>query len=227
MTQSWVFWVLAGYLCGSVPFGWLIGRAKGVDLRRCGSGNVGSTNAGRVLGKQWGWLCFGLDTFKGTAPVLAAGWSMGLTHQILTQPQAWQWLAVAASTILGHIFPVWLRFRGGKGVATGLGSLVGFWPLLSVPVLAAMATWLIVVAVSRYVSLASIAAAAAVPLFLAASVTIRQQPWGQAMPFLLTTGILAVLVIARHRSNVARVLSGTEPKLGQPCQTTASQPSDG
>ncbi len=207
-------WTVVGYLCGSVPFALLIGWARGVDIRRVGSGNVGATNTGRALGTKWGGLCLVLDVLKGITPVAFAGWMMGYVHGSLMPHQAWRWLAVAAAAMLGHVYPIWLRFRGGKGVATGLGVLLGFGPLLTVPVSFSVVIWLLVLAVSRYVSLASIVAAMAVPLLLCGQAAARQQ-LGQITPFLVSTMMLASLVIVRHHTNIWRLWTGTEPKLGQ------------
>jgi len=146
------------YLVGSVPFGYLMGRARGVDLRTRGSGNIGATNVARVLGRRWGLLCFALDVLKGLAPVLLAGLVIAGRGASAPGPaRQGAWLAVAFGAIAGHVFPVWLRFRGGKGVATSLGVLLGFYPYFTFAGLAALAIWVAVVAVWRYVSLASIA----------------------------------------------------------------------
>ena len=216
MSWQWVAWVIIGYGCGSVPVGWLIGRAHGIDIHRHGSGNVGATNVGRTLGKQWGVLCLALDALKGFGPVLLAGWGMGVAVRGgLEATQSWCWLAVAAATVLGHVFPMPLGLRGGKGVATGLGALLGFWPLLTVPTLAAMVTWLLLASMFRYVSLASIVAAAAIPIYLWLAWRMLLFEMAQMQPFLIVTALMALLVLARHRSNLARLYAGTESRLGQ------------
>jgi len=214
MSHHWLIWAGIGYFCGSIPFGLLIGLAKGIDIRHSGSGNVGATNTGRVLGKKWGVVCFSLDLLKGTAPVLIGGWFMGYAGQTLTSIQAWQWLSVAATAMLGHIFPIWLRFAGGKGVATGLGVLLGFWPLLTIPALASAVIWVVVLAMWRFVSLASMIAAGSIPLLLVVHAYFRQQTPGEIAPFLLATGALSILVVIRHRSNITRLRGGSEPKIG-------------
>ncbi len=212
----WWAWVMAGYLAGSIPFGLLIGWMRGVDIRQAGSGNVGATNVGRLLGRPWGVGCFVLDVLKGLAPVLAAGWAMGLLGRIDLPPaQAWQWLAVAAAAVLGHVFPVWLKFKGGKGAATGFGVLLGFYPLLTWPGLAAMATWIVLVLGTRYVSLASMAAAVGLPVYLYLIWGVaRHQPIDRLLPLLGVTAALALLVVVRHRGNIGRLLAGTESKIG-------------
>ncbi|MEE9212567.1 MAG: glycerol-3-phosphate 1-O-acyltransferase PlsY [Phycisphaeraceae bacterium] len=217
MPWAVLLWVLVGYVCGSVPFGLLIGRARGVDIRTAGSGNVGATNVVRLLGRTWGVLCFVLDVLKGLCPVLAAGVVMGWAGRTdLKAVEAWQWLAVAVAAVLGHIFPIWLSFKGGKGVATGLGVLLGFFPVLTPAGLVAALTWLAMAGLFRYVSLASMTAAAAIPIYLLIGAAINGgRPTMDLMPLLIVTGLMAVLVVVRHRTNLSRLCAGTEPKLGQ------------
>lgn len=213
---AWIAWVVLGYLAGSIPFGLLIGRLRGVDIRRAGSGNVGATNVGRLLGRRWGVACFVLDVLKGAAPVLLAGWGMGLLGRVdIAAGEAWWWLAVGAAAVLGHVFPVWLKFRGGKGVATSFGVLLGLWPLMTLPGLAALATWLVVAAATRYVSLASIIAAVGLPVYLYLIWGLgRGRSLHELLPLLLVAAALALLVIVRHCGNIARLLAGTESKIG-------------
>lgn len=208
-------WLAISYLCGSVPFALLLGKLKGVDIRKEGSGNVGATNVWRVLGRRWGVACFFMDMLKGFVPVLGAGLIMGwVGDESLGLGQAWQWLAVAMAAVLGHVYPLWLRFRGGKGVATGLGVLLGFWPILTVPGLAAWATWVAMILSLRYVSLASMVAAVSIPVYLV--VLHRWRGAHESLwPMLMVTCIMAALVIVRHRSNLVRLFDGTEPKVGR------------
>lgn len=216
MIGSWLPWILIGYVSGSIPFGLLIGLARGMDIRKAGSGNIGATNVGRVLGQKFGVLCLLLDMLKGFVPVLLAGWSMGALGQTHLPPdEALKWLAVAAAAMLGHVFPIWLRFRGGKGVATGLGVLLGVWPLLTWPALIALAVWLALVGGTRYVSLASMVAAASLPVSAMIIAAAQHVPLGRRWPMIAVSAAMAVLVIVRHRANVARLLSGTEPRLGK------------
>jgi len=215
VNQSVWFWVLMGYLCGSVPFGLLLGLAQGVDIRQSGSGNIGATNALRVLGRKTGVVCFGLDVLKGLVPVLTASWAMGYIGGPHNQGQAWEWLVVATSPIVGHIYPVWLRFKGGKGVATGLGAMLGVWPALTWPGLCAIVVWAVTVGVWRYVSLASVVSAVSVPLVVAITVLGFGQRWADAVPFVIMTSLLAGLVIVRHWNNLGRIRAGSEPKIGQ------------
>jgi len=212
-------WLLLAYLCGSIPFGVLIGRAKGIDIRQAGSGNVGATNVARLLGRTWGIACFVLDVLKGLAPVLAAGFAFACFGRALTAGQTWLWLAVGAATVLGHVFPVWLGFRGGKGVATGLGAVLGYWPTVTLAAAAALLTWLIAAAVWRYVSLASIIAAALLPLYVLLAARLMGMAASAVAPFVLVTLLLALLVIWRHRTNIVRLRAGTESKIGHKRQS--------
>ena len=215
MQWLWILWIAIGYGCGSVPCGWLIGRAHGLDIRQHGSGNVGATNVARTVGRHWGLLCFALDAIKGLVPVVVSGLAMDVAGRMqLEATQAWCWLAVAAAAVAGHVFPLWLSLRGGKGVATGFGVLMGFWPLLTLPGLAAVVTWLLLASMFRYVSLASMGAAVAMPIYLWLASRITTVPASQLNPFLIVTSLLALLVIVRHRSNLTRLYAGTEDRLG-------------
>jgi len=225
----WWCWIAVGYLCGSIPFGLLIGKAHGVDIRKHGSGNVGATNTGRVLGARWGQLCFLLDVLKGLIPVLVAGMALGyIDEQRATgggpsagtlpfspsTADSWRWLAIAASPMLGHVFPVWLKFKGGKGVATGLGVLLGMWPVLTLPGVAAGLTWAVMAALFRYVSLASVTAGVLLPVYVLIAARVHGRPLDEMLPYLIVTGLMALLVIVRHRTNIKRLIAGTEPKIG-------------
>ncbi len=267
----WPVWVGVGYLAGSVPFALLIGKARGVDIRQHGSGNVGATNVGRTCGRRWGVLCFILDVLKGALPVILAGHFMhwppdappppdiaqpvaaaqqiaqqaaqvaqevsqnvaqALHQQTAASPWVtsgggtwqWCWLLVAVAAVLGHMFPLWLRFRGGKGVATGLGALLGFYPLVTLPALAAAATWIVLVKCFRYVSLASMVAACALPGYLALWLLWDGVPLGERLPFFVITILLAALVVLRHRANIGRLLAGTESKVGAKPKPADDQP---
>jgi glycerol-3-phosphate acyltransferase PlsY len=239
--QFWWLWLLLGYLSGSVPFGLLIAAGRGVDIRKAGSGNVGATNVGRVLGRRWGALCFSLDVLKGALPVLAGGWAMGMLGRYTLAPgEAWAWMGVAAAAVIGHVWPVWLKFRGGKGVATALGVMVGIYPAFTYPALAAAAVWLLFASAFRYVSLASIFGVLALwTIELVNAISQRGQLvallgtahgdagagagsqwlWAlshwQPIPMLVVTTLLALLVLVRHRSNMRRLIAGTESRLGE------------
>lgn len=202
---------MIGYIAGSIPFSLLIGKAKGVDIRKHGSGNVGATNVGRVLGKPYGIGCFVLDVCKGAIPVAIAG--QFIEHGHVTGQ--WQWLAVAAAAVMGHVFPVWLKFKGGKGVATGFGVLLGFWPTLTLPALATIVTWIICVVIWRYISLASIIGAILLPIYFVIIAKMRGELIADLMPFFIVSSLLSLLVILRHLSNIKRLFAGTESKVLQ------------
>lgn len=216
--------ILGGALLGSVPTGYLIAQARGIDLRARGSGNIGATNLGRVLGRGAFILCFTLDALKGLAPPLAWGlWTGHAGRLDLPASELLAYLSVMSAPVLGHMFCPWLGFRGGKGVATGLGALLGVAPVLTAAGLVGLAVWLIVFRLRGIVSLASIAAAASVPLSVLALLLLARagagpEGWGRAdlsrwWPYLLLTGVLGGVVILRHRANIARLRAGTEGRF--------------
>jgi acyl phosphate:glycerol-3-phosphate acyltransferase len=194
--------ITSSYLLGSIPFGYLAGRIAGVDVRRHGSGNIGATNVLRVLGWKYGYPVFLADTLKGFFAVRLALW-LGTSSPVTASKLG---VLAAICAVLGHSFPIWLGFRGGKGVATSAGAYFG---LLPAETLIAVAVWVITFLLFRFVSVASVAAAVAVPLsvwLLAARVPDR----GLLLAFSVA---LAALVIVRHRSNIGRLFRGTEPRF--------------
>ncbi len=203
--------VAAAYLIGSIPFGLILARAHGKDLRKIGSGNIGATNLARALGRKWGYLCFALDTLKGLLPMVVvaaiAGWPNEPTLL------AW-WLAVGIAAILGHVFPVFLRFKGGKGVATSFGVALGLWPYFTLGAFVALAVWLGTVLIWRYVSLASVCAAVTFPLVLFVGILVVPS-WTACglWPLLIAAIAIPVLVVVRHRENIRRLIAGTEGKI--------------
>lgn len=207
---------LCAYVIGATPFGFLIARAKGIDLRRHGSGNVGATNVGRVIGRKWGYLCFVLDVGKGFLPVFAVGLYLRSRGIEMSSGGQAAWLLTALGAVLGHVLTFWLAFKGGKGVATSLGVVLGVWPYFTVPGAAALAVWIVTVLLTRYVSVASIAAAAAFPLLFILATRLVGWPLGQLTPLLGFAALVATLVIVRHRSNLSRLIAGTEHKIGEP-----------
>lgn len=210
---AWLVWLGSAYVVGATPFGLLIGRMRGVDVRKVGSGNVGATNVGRALGKAWGVVCFVLDVGKGLGPTIAFGAWAGLLHdEALSAAAAGQWIAVGAAAVIGHVFSFWLKFRGGKGVATGLGALLGVWPALTLAALACGVIWLAIVKASGYVSLASVVGAAALPAAAAICGWLTGLNGGAIAVFAGVTAALGLLVIVRHRANLARLRAGTENK---------------
>lgn len=203
---------LIGYVIGSTPFGMLIAKAKGVDLRKVGSGNVGATNVGRTLGKKWGYLCFFLDVGKGFICVAGAMVFTSREPALINQAI---WLGTGCGAILGHVFSFWLRFKGGKGAATSLGVVVGIYPYFTYAGLVAFAIWIAVTLISRYVSLGSIIAALAfVPLFLGFSLAFNW-PATDLWPLGSFALAMVALIIIRHRSNIGRLIAGTENKIGK------------
>lgn len=191
--------IAGAYLLGAVPFGLVMARVlKGVDLRTVGSGNIGATNAMRVLGRPLGLVAFALDFLKGWLPVFALAPAAALAPERVTGLQ----VLCGAAAVLGHCFPVYLRFRGGKGVATGCGALVALDPVVF---LVGGAAWLVALAATRYVGVASMV----MGLGFCAAALVRG-------PGELLAGavLLEVLILVRHRSNIERLLAGTEPRIG-------------
>jgi acyl phosphate:glycerol-3-phosphate acyltransferase len=191
------FVAAAAYLLGSVPNGWIIGRLNGIDLQKVGSGNIGATNVFRCVGKGWGISAFVLDALKGFVPAF-------VFPRLMDSPPGWLGLACGVSAVVGHLWPVWLGFRGGKGVSTSAGMLLGIAPAaVGVGFLVFAAT----VAATRFVSLGSILAAIAVP---AAYLALH----GTANPLLAGALVaMGILVVFMHRANLKRLLKGTEPRI--------------
>ena len=204
--------IVAAYLLGSVPFGVIIARAHGKNLRSIGSGNIGATNVSRALGRRWAYLCFLLDVLKGLVPMLVAGTLIEVSDP--TPGLLSLWLAVGCAAILGHIFPIYLKFKGGKGVATSLGVALGLWPYYTICAALAFAIWAGVVLLWRYISLASIAASIAFPLTLILAIVLTPG-WNFAnlWPLLAAAIAIPVMVIVRHRENIKRLIAGTESKV--------------
>jgi acyl phosphate:glycerol-3-phosphate acyltransferase len=199
--------ILIAYLSGSLPFGYWAGKLKGIDIREHGSRNIGATNVVRVLGKKVGIPVFILDLLKGMVPtLLATTWMenrLGATGDTATLVG----VCCAAAAVLGHMFSFWVGFKGGKGVATSAGGLLGLAPLA---LFIAFLVWLVVFSVSRYVALASIVSSIALPIALAVIMTL-QHKWNFV---LLGFGIvMGTLVVVRHRANIQRLLSGTENRF--------------
>ncbi len=217
--------ILAGYAIGSVPFGLLIARSRGIDIRQHGSRNIGATNVGRVLGKKFFFLCFFLDMLKGLVPTLAFGLINHLvrTNTALTPAETWWWLGAMIAPVLGHMFSIFLRFKGGKGVATGLGTLLAVFPVLTIAGGIALAAFLIVLKGTKYVGVSSCAAALSLPITTLALVLALPDRFGGAWPAAIATGLLAAVVIFKHRGNLQRALAGTEHKLGQRVEATKAR----
>jgi len=189
---------LAAYLFGSVPYGFLAGKLCGLDLRKVGSGNIASTNVMRTLGKKWGYSVFFLDFMKGFIPVWIV-YRLGYS----------EYMQVIASVlvIVGHNFPIWLGFRGGKGIATSGGVILALFPLWIFSM--SMSTWIILFLTTRYVSVASLGAAVAITTTALVLGALNMMTW-----FLVSIGgVISLLGILRHRGNISRLLAGTEPKF--------------
>ncbi len=198
--------LVGSYLLGSIPFGYLAGRLVGIDIRQAGSGNVGATNVVRVLGKRYGYPVFALDVLKGFGAVKIA------ILMAPGRPPEWNspeivGILAAMSSILGHLYPPWLKFNGGKGVATSAGALLALTPVAT---LIGVAIWIIVFWLTRYVSLASITAAVVLPIVI---VVVSSQDENKGKPLVYSSACVAAIVIWRHRSNLSRLMRGTEPRF--------------
>jgi glycerol-3-phosphate acyltransferase PlsY len=198
--------LVASYLLGSIPFGYLAGRLTGIDVRKVGSGNIGATNVVRVLGKRYGYPVFVLDFIKGLAAVTLSSTAARIAQAPWPSPETLGVFA-AISAVVGHSFPVWLRFRGGKGVAVSAGALFGLMPVAT---LVGVAIWILVFFTTRYVSAASIAAAMVLP-FVIWITTRADENRGQALFY--ASLCLAAFVIWRHRSNLSRLIHGSEARF--------------
>jgi len=200
-----------GYVLGSIPFGLLLTRLAGLgDIRGIGSGNIGATNVLRTGRKGLALATLLLDGAKGAAALL-------LAYRFYGEPMA---MAAGAGAMVGHVFPVWLGFKGGKGVATALGTLLAAaWPIGAL----ACATWLIVAALFRYSSLAALAALALAPVYAVLFDALGLMPAAGAIGHVslaLLSAAIAALVFARHEGNIRRLMAGTEPKIGAGKATT-------
>ena len=212
-----LLWIVAAYLIGSIPFGFLAGKMRGIDIRDHGSGNIGATNVLRTLGKPVGISVLILDVAKGAVPVLLAQrFSDSSLIPIVT----------AVATILGHNYTCFLGFKGGKGIATSAGALA---PLLPIPMLVALLLWIVLFFGTRYVSVASIGAAASLPITLGMLFATQKSRDWILFGF---TALLAVLAVWRHRPNIQKLRNGTEnrfvpkSKRENPGTTTASHDHD-
>ena len=194
----------AAYVVGATPFGYMAGKMKGIDIRDHGSGNIGATNVIRVLGKKIGIPVFILDVLKGLLPVLVTHW--------VGRDQYCQ-IAAAMGAVLGHNYTFYLGYKGGKGIATSAGALFG---LVWLPALIAVVTWIIMFYATRYVAVASIAAAAILPVATGLHTGVS--------PSFYFTVALAMLAIWRHRSNIQRLRAGTENRFARKPKVAPTQP---
>ena len=200
--------LVGSYLLGSIPFGYVAGRLAGTDIRQAGSGNVGATNVVRILGKRYGYPVFALDVLKGFGAVKIS--------MLLAPGRPPQWnspeifgILAAISSVLGHLYPPWLKFKGGKGVATSAGALLALTPLAT---LIGVAIWVIVFWMTRYVSLASVIAAIVLPLVI---LVVSRHDQNKVGPLVFSSACVAIIVVWRHRSNLSRLMRGTEPRFAR------------
>jgi glycerol-3-phosphate acyltransferase PlsY len=231
---------ILGYLLGSIPFGYLVAKFRGVDIRQQGSGNIGATNVMRVLGKGPGYTVFACDALKGLIAVMAGSYiathhsiSFTAVHQVYhgvneeierstdfyRLPESIGAIIAAITCMIGHCFPVWLGFKGGKGMAVAAGVLIGMMPVTAA---GCLLLWAVVFLATRYVSLASIAAAVALPVFtMLRLVTGSLQGW----PYFYFATAACILAVWRHRSNIVRLANGTENRfVKKPKEAPAAEP---
>ena len=200
---------IAAYFVGSIPFGLIVGKAKGIDPRTQGSGNIGATNVGRLLGGKFFALVFTLDLLKGMLPMLAGAYLVR-NFDLQSKPYL-LWMLVGAGAIAGHLFPIYLKFKGGKGVATSAGVLLGLWPFYTLPAFVVIGIFLLVFLISRTVSLGSIIGS------LAFAPTYALFGWwqgwpivGKQLPLLIFAIVMSLMITWKHRANIQRLLAGTE-----------------
>lgn len=211
-----------GYLLGSIPFGLVVGLLKGVDPRQAGSGNIGATNIGRLLGLRYFWLVFVLDLLKSLLPMLFAAWLVSRNGGSFTHPVAGVeiyllWLGVGLAAILGHMFSPFLGFKGGKGVATSAGVLLGLFPYYTFPGLLSIGIFIIVFFIWRYISLASVIGVVCFPVIYLICGLVNHWPiFSQQLPLLIAAVLVALLIVLKHRTNLVRLRAGTEHRLGRP-----------
>lgn len=217
---------IGSYLLGGIPFGFIAGRLRGIDLRQAGSGNIGATNVARVLGRRWGMGVFVLDSLKGfisalgAGRIFAAGAAQGSHDSALTVV----WLFAAFCAVLGHNFSPFLGFRGGKGVSTSFGAALGIFPHLTIPAVVALVVWGIFALLTRMSSVASIGASVALPVSYLVLALNRDGAVVRRWPFVTFTLLLAAFAVIRHRANLSRILAGTEARIGRG-ETTDAGPS--
>jgi glycerol-3-phosphate acyltransferase PlsY len=203
--------IILAYFLGAIPFGLLIGLARGVDVRTQGSRNIGATNVGRVVGRKWGYLCLALDVLKGFGPTLSASLLLPGGHDDLRRQGLL--LLVALAAVLGHVFPVYLGFRGGKGVATTVGVALGIWPYFTIAMVAALVIYALVRFTTGAVSAGSLALAVTFPAALFVFTRIRGIPLRSCWPLQAVAIVLGLLIIIRHRENIQRLLRGRELRI--------------
>jgi glycerol-3-phosphate acyltransferase PlsY len=198
--------IIVSYLFASIPWGLLIGKLRGIDIRKHGSGNIGATNVTRTVGKGWGRLCFLLDFLKGLLPILAVRHL--IAQGFIDDPYHIVLAATALACVAGHMWSIYIGFKGGKGISTTAGLLLALVPYSLIP---AAALWVIVFYTFRYVSLASICAAIFLPLAALTLSLLNIQPRPASVLVLLF--FLGALAVFRHRDNISRLMNGTESRF--------------
>jgi glycerol-3-phosphate acyltransferase PlsY len=203
--------VVIAYVCGSVPFGLLIGKAKGIDVRTAGSKNIGASNVGRLLGRRFFWIVFLLDAAKALLPTLAATLLIRSAGTTVTAAVYGLWMGVGLAAIVGHMFSLFLKFSGGKGVATTAGALFGVWPFLTLPCVVMVTVFAVLFRATRYISVGSMAGAVTFPVsYIGLGLVLGWHPFGAQWPFTAFSLLVPALVIYKHRANIARLIAGTE-----------------
>ena len=207
MIVSHIVGIIISYLIGGIPFGYLIAVAKGIDIRTQGSGNIGATNVGRVLGKRYGLIIFFLDMLKGFAVVFLVPALVSSAVKLPTTTDSLLVILCGFCAVLGHAFPVYLRFSGGKAVATSFGVFIWLAP---VSIAIAFGVWLLTVIVTRYVSLGSMLGSLSL---VGAIVVVADSPFGDNIYLTALSVAVAILIIIRHISNIQRIIAGTEKRI--------------
>ena len=207
----YLYLIPLSYLLGSIPFAMIIARAHKIDLRSTGSGNIGATNLSRALGRNWGIFCFCLDVLKGVIPMLAASLLLPAEPSAVELSMS---ILTGLAAVTGHIFPVYIGFKGGKGVATSFGIALGLWQYYCLPAAIAIIIWTAALVIRRYISLASVIASASFPLSLC-SIILLKETWttDRLWPLMIVSAAIPAMVIIRHISNIRRIAAGTEPKV--------------
>ena len=209
-----IFLIVVSYLIGSISFAMIIAKAHGIDLREVGSGNLGATNLSRACGKKWAYICFLLDVLKGFVPAFCTKYF--LPSDVVGSAYFGLWLAVGAAAILGHIFPFYLKFKGGKGVATSFGVVLGIWPYYTIPGIIAFFLWAAIVLIFKYISFGAVISAAVFPfIIIALTAALKDWYFSVLWPLIAAAAVLCSLVIFLHRTNIRRLLAGTEHKVLQ------------
>jgi glycerol-3-phosphate acyltransferase PlsY len=224
LEQKLIGLIVISYFIGSIPFGLIVGLSKGIDPRTAGSGNIGATNVGRLLGGKFFAIVFTLDMLKSLAPMLIAGWlvrhALGDGRALISSAESeYQkfytlWLCVGFAAFLGHLFPIFLKFKGGKGVSTATGILLGLWPYYTLPGMLAIVSFIVVFRITRYISVGSLTAAVAFPLaYLLFAFLFDWNPLGRQLPLLIFALLIGGMIVIKHKGNIARLRAGTENKF--------------